>query len=290
MKTRFAVFLLGGVLAAVGPAVPRAAGAILYGATGTGSGTGTLVTIDPATGAYTVVGPLNDASGNNYRITGLAVHPTTGVLYGSSNNQSPTNPRSLVMIDPLTALVTLVGSYGTPSQTMADLTFSSLGVLYGWLEASDDDLYTINPVTGAAALVGESGLSTYGSGLAADSSGTLYFAGDGTGGTLWTINPATGAPTPGPTLGNGPGNSGDPVAALAFSPLGVLYGVVGSFGGTAYLVTIDPLTGGITTIGQTIDRLDAIAFTPGASEIPEPSSLSLLLLGGLALAGLRKWR
>ncbi|MCW5963394.1 MAG: hypothetical protein KIT83_05100 [Bryobacterales bacterium] len=41
----------------------------------------------------------------------MAFHPTTGVLYGSANNNSPTNPRSLVIIDPLTGEVTLVGSY-----------------------------------------------------------------------------------------------------------------------------------------------------------------------------------
>ena len=238
MKNQFKVFLFAGFAAFLGLAAPRAGAApILYGATGTGGGTGTLVTIDTATGNYTVIGSLNDAQDTNYRITGLAFHPTTGVLYGSIARSS-FSVGSLVTIDPLTAAVTLVGSFGMGTQTMADLTFSALGVLYGWLEPGDDDLYTIDLTTGAATWVGESGLSTYGAGLAATPGGPIYLAGSGADGTLWTIDPGTGAATAGSSLNGGPSDGeGLPVPALAFSP--------------------------------------------GAAEIPEPSSLSLLVLGGL---------
>ncbi len=271
--------LLGGLF------IHQADAAPLYGATGTGDGTGTLVTIDPLTGAATVIGPLNDALGQNYRLTGLAFHPITGILYGSSNNTSPTNPQSLVIVDPLTGLVTLVGSFGQSFQTMADLTFTPDGTLYGWLESNDDDLYSINLATGQATSVGESGLSTYGSGLASNGAGVVYFAGEGTGGTLYTVDTTNGTVTPVATLGAGPIGLGRPVAAMAFSPTGTLYATVGEFGGhiPAYLVTIDPQTGAITTIGQSIDRLDAIAFGLGApgTEIPEPATVSLLVGGCL---------
>jgi hypothetical protein len=271
--------LLGGIFAGHANAAP------LYGATGTGGGTGTLVSIDPLTGAYTVIGPLNDALGQNYRLTGLAFHPITGVLYGSSNNTSPTNPQSLVIVDPLTGLVTLVGSYGQDSQTMADLTFTPDGTLYGWLEPSDDDLFSINTATGQATLVGESGIGTYGSGLAANSAGVVYFAGEGTGGRLFVVDTITGGVAPVATLDSGPAGLGSAVGAMAFSPAGTLYATVASPGGRtpAYLVTIDPQTGQITTIGQSIDRLDAIAFGLGApgTEIPEPATLSLLVGGCL---------
>ena len=56
--------------------------AVLYAASGTFGVQGILYTLDPATGAVlTTVGPLNDAAGNNYGITGLKYHPATGTLW-----------------------------------------------------------------------------------------------------------------------------------------------------------------------------------------------------------------
>ncbi|MFN0169848.1 MAG: DUF6923 family protein [Bryobacteraceae bacterium] len=275
--------------------VPLASGgpaqaAPLFGATGTGGGTGTLVSIDPTTGVATAIGPTNDALGQNYRLTGLAFDSATGVLYGSANRTSPTNPASLVTVDPLTGLVTLVGSYGQAGETMADLTFNPGGTLYGWLEPDGDDLYSIDPSTGVATLIGDSGLGTFGSGLAADGSGVLFLAGTGTGGFLHTIDAGTGAATLGAALDAGPAGGGSSVSALEFSPEGVLFGVVGQSGGLApsYLVTINTQTGAITSIGQSIDRLDAIAFQPDL--VPEPGTLGLLAVGCLAGWVLRRRR
>ena len=78
------------------------------------------------TGAVlSTVGPLNDAGATNYPITGLAAHPITGVLYGSTGNNPTATAARLVTIDPLTALVTVIGSFnagptntsGTPSKS-----------------------------------------------------------------------------------------------------------------------------------------------------------------------------
>lgn len=260
--------------------------AALIGATGTGGGTGTLVSIDPLTGTATVIGLTNDGIGNNYRLTGLAFDPFSGVLYGSSGNSSPTNPGTLVTVDPMTGLVTLIGSYGTGG-TMADLTFTPDGTLYGWLEPSADDMYSINRSTGAATLIGDSGLGTFGSGIASNGSGVIYFAGSSDNGPLRTINRVTGVPTDVVTLGGGPVGGG-PINALAFSPSGVLYGINGSFGTTTYLITVNTTTGSITSIGQSFDRLDAIAF--GSDAVPEPTTMSLLAAGCLAGWVLRRRR
>src|SRR5947208_9276029 len=93
-------------------AIGSQATGFLYGATAGSNLGGELVRIDPATGAVTrVVGPLVDAIGNQYGVTGLAFSES-GVLYGSTSNNSETAPRSLVTIDPLTARVTLIGSFG----------------------------------------------------------------------------------------------------------------------------------------------------------------------------------
>jgi hypothetical protein len=56
---------------------------VLYAASGTFGVQGILYTLDPATGAVlTTMGPLNDAAGHNYHITGLKYHPITGIFYG----------------------------------------------------------------------------------------------------------------------------------------------------------------------------------------------------------------
>lgn len=234
---------------------------------------------------------MQDISGNPYAITGIAFDPFTGILYGSTSNNSTTARQSLVTINPLTALVTLVGGYGQGSQTMADLTFAPDGTLYGWLEASSDDLYTINTATGAATSVGESGLNTYGSGLAANAAGTIFFAGEGDNGPLRTISPVTGAPTTVATLSGAPfsGISG-PINAMAFDAGGTLYAIDGAFSGdsTRFLVTINTATGVVTTQGQTINNADALAFQPAAAPAAAPEPGTLALMGGafVTLAGI----
>jgi hypothetical protein len=62
----------------------------LYASSAAG-GPGALYIINPANGALVVnVGPLNDAFGVNYPITGLAFNPGSGVLYGSTGNNPDT--------------------------------------------------------------------------------------------------------------------------------------------------------------------------------------------------------
>ncbi len=261
--------IIGLVFLATALAAPPASAETLYGADGAQGNLANLWILDPGTGAVICkVGPIG------FGVTGLAVHPTTGVLYGSTGNASPVSPGSLIAIDKTTGAGSLVGSFGVAGRTMADVTFASDGTLYGWLTGPPppsgpplpDDLYTINPATGVATKVGTSGLSvTFGDGLAADSGNTIYLVPFGDGGPLSTVNRSTGAITIGPTL-DGPGNV---IAAMAFSAAGTLYGVdLGpEFPALASLVTIDKTTGVVTTLGPTVDRLDAIVFdnTQGAT-------------------------
>jgi hypothetical protein len=154
--------------------VPAAwAGEILYAADGGGGHLANLYVMDPTTGAIVLtVGPIG------FAVTGLAIDPVTGVLYGSTGQHSPNAPNSLIRIDRTTGQGTLVGSYGIGNQTMADLTFTSDGALYGWLQPADSCLHTINQTTGQATPVGAcSRVGTFGSGLAADASNTIYLAG-----------------------------------------------------------------------------------------------------------------
>src|SRR6188768_3101268 len=125
------------VLSGLMLAAPSKGQPILYATTAAGI-PGEMYILNPATGATLQdVGPLNDANGLNYGITGLAYNPLNGLLYGSTHNLDTADPNTvarLVTINPLTARVTVIGAFnagnvGRPA-TMADLAFDAAGTLY----------------------------------------------------------------------------------------------------------------------------------------------------------------
>ncbi|MBC7855334.1 MAG: hypothetical protein IAF94_18045 [Pirellulaceae bacterium] len=232
----------------------RALLAVLYGATG-GNVNSDLYTVNTTTGATTSLGPIG------FAVTGLAVHPGTGVLYGSTSSNSPLNPRSIITIDKTTGAGTLVGAVGITTQVIADIDFDAGGTLYGWAEPSTDDLVTINTATGAATVVGNSGISTFGAGIA-DVNGTLFFAGEGSDAELRTVSKATGLTTVVATLSGAPASSAA-ISAMSTDPdTGTLFAVATENGtpNSASLVTINTTTGAVTIIGALPNRFDAIAF------------------------------
>lgn len=245
---------------------------VIYGAQGGGgAGPFNLAAINPATGAFTIIGPIG------FSVTGLAFHPTTGVLYGTTGGASPVSPNSLITVNRTTGAGTLVGPIGAVCNAVADISFRADGTLFGWCEGPDD-LVRINIATGAATVVADSTLNTSGSGLAFSSAGTLFYTGDG---NVRTISPTTGLSTSSVPL-SGILSGGNP-NALAFNAAGTLFG---SNGGTLY--TINTTTGVATVIGATLPAIDAIVFAAGPSAAPTLSEWSMILLG-LALAGTAMW-
>ena len=186
-----AAVLLLAISAGIFLTAGNAPAAMIYAATG-GSSSGSLYTLDGTDGSATLVGALVDGSGNAYALSGLAFHPTTGVLYGATSNSSPTATAHLVTVDPLTGLVTDIGLFG-PGSTMSDITFVG-STLYGMRSASGHLLTTINLLTGAATDIAGSGTGAFGGGgLAASSSGLMFLTPDSATnppGSLYTIDTA----------------------------------------------------------------------------------------------------
>jgi hypothetical protein len=275
---------------AIAPVEARGA-AVLFGATAAGL-PGELYILSSATGAMLQdVGPLNDASGLNFGITGLAYNPITGLLYGSTHNLDTADPATqarLVTINPLTARVTVIGPFnagntGARPATMADIAFDALGNLYGVGTVGGPQLYSINQATGKATAIGSSGLtSTTGGGVDISASGVVY--GTPTDTRFGTYNPTTGAYT---NIINPAKPVGGAYAALDFDrSTDTLYGLdLGPAPALdSFLVTFNLSSGAVTNVGASVMGLDAIAFVP----IPESSAVALIACGAVAFIRRRR--
>src|SRR5437879_6290829 len=86
-------------------------------------------------------------------LTGLAIHPKTGVWYGITAGLSPNVPRSLVTVDSRTGNCTIVGDLRAEG---ADIRFDPKGKLYIWL-SEPARLGSLDLGTGVATPIGESG-------------------------------------------------------------------------------------------------------------------------------------
>jgi Ca2+-binding RTX toxin-like protein len=233
---------------------PAATTQTLYGADGSGGNPSNLYEIDRDTGAVMrTIGPIG------FAVTGLAIHPETAELYGSTGGNAPTDPGSTIKIDKTTGAGTLIGDQVAADEMgAADITFTSDGTLYGWSEATDD-LVTINLASGAATVVGESGADYLGSGLSASPGDTLFFTGQLDIGNLMTISRTTVLPT---IVALMDGTVGDRINALAFDNRGTLLGSRRLDNELDRdLIRINTSSGHITSLGPSVDRLDAIEFS-----------------------------
>jgi hypothetical protein len=218
---------------------------------------GQLYLVDPTTAEGKLVGAVVAENGVSVGVTGMAVNPATGILYGITAGFS--SPPSLVTINPKNAEAKTVGALG---YTSSDISFDRKGRLFAWL-SERQRLASVDLTTGAATPVGPviSTAETTGGGLAIDDKDVAYIIPGTAAGTLDTINLATMQSSVGPVLTGAPFLSS--INSLTFSPKGRLYGVNSNMAAPAKtaLVVINRDTGVVTKMGDLQEDADGLTFS-----------------------------
>jgi hypothetical protein len=237
----------------------------LYGGIGRGSpaNPGWLITVDQDTGAGALVGHPDSVPG----LTGL-VFDISGTLYGTTISGTLGTGRfsRLVRIDPDTGAQ--IGPAVTITADNLPISITDLALqpgtntLYGTRLSEDDfinSIYTIDPATGVATLIGSTGV--IGATIAFGPDGTLYqtsavFDDNGfVAGYLNTLDPDTGAVL----TTNGPFTQAH-VGGLAVRPTD---GVIFASGGDEGDIYTLSQTGTQTFVGFTgVGGVGDLAFTP----------------------------
>jgi hypothetical protein len=256
-------------------------------------------TVDLATGAFQ---QIRSAAGEEYR--GLVPASNGSFLsLGFDGN--------LTSINPTTGLTTVIGPTGlsdcsTPASPCGPHSAGVLAGLGGTLYATDfsQNLYTVNPATGATTLIGTTGIppvpfpshfTSNPDGTANVMSATLFAANGnlyatfntaridfatgqetiGIPNSLYQINPETAVTTRiAPT-------ADDLTAVIQLSGTSYAFNV-----GTGQLLTLD-LANGQTSFAANVDP--ALGYIEGAVPTPEPFSSGLLTIG-IAAIGVYKSR
>jgi streptogramin lyase len=232
---------------------------------------GNLYTINLANGTAALVGAIRLSGGKPIGVTGMAAHPSTGMLYGITSEQSPNHPRALVTIDPKSGAATLVGDLGV---TGSDIAFDSKGTLYMWLPGTSQ-LGVVDPSSAAVTPLGRPGPPGSPAGIAVDPQGMVFVTAKGAGGSLDNVDLESGALQIGPPLTGAPFST--QINSMSFSPSGLLLAVNSNGGSPAStkLVTINTATGAVATIGARPDDTDALAFTGGSGPNLAPTFSTL---------------
>jgi PEP-CTERM motif len=277
-------------------AVPASADSLIY----VSNGSGQFGTLDLTTGAFNQIGP------NTPEAVGGLVPGRNGSLFAL------TASGNLASINPATGVTSVIGPTGlgdcsSPASPCGPASANNLARLGETIYATDwgTNLYTVNPATGAATLIGPTGIPAFTANpyipnpdgsfnfvastlFAAE--GTLY----STFGTL-TFDPSTAPPTTTPVTAPNLYQI-DPTTGVAtlIAPTDLNLTTVANVNGTVYafnaltsqVFTLD-LTNGNTRFVSDLDP--ATGVISGATPVPEPASLAFMGLGIAAMV-VSGWR
>lgn len=165
--------------------------------TGASGAAAVLYRLNTTTSKATKIGDIKDGATQLTHMTGLAVDPLTGTLYGVTSQSSHNVSGNLYKIDTLTGQATLVGA--TKFSTVPSIAFNSGGELFGWAkyDASNvlvNDLVKFDLKTGTATIVGDSALNTETVAISFNSLDQLYLKYYETGTKLVRVDEKTGKP------------------------------------------------------------------------------------------------
>ncbi|RMH89433.1 MAG: T9SS C-terminal target domain-containing protein, partial [Calditrichaeota bacterium] len=219
---------------------------VLYAVTGEAS-QGAFLTLDPQTGAGTLIGQTGFED-----VNGVTIQPNTGIIYATVNN-------STGFTDLLRINAAAGDAYVTtriPQFNLRAIAFDLNGDLYA-ARFTNGDLFLIDPVTGDMTPVGSPGIPLL-SGLAVNPvDGQLW--GISFLNRLYKIDKTTGQAT---LIGN-PGFARTP--DIAFDEQGNLYGLAGNINEVTQLIALDTTTGAGTVIGSTgFAGIKGLAIPPTA--------------------------
>jgi hypothetical protein len=253
-------------------------GQVIYGVVSAQGGPSTLYQINPSNGAATFIGATGlDGMGS------IAFNPLTGTLYGIGNTGSQFVLATVNTTTGASTPIAAISATAAPTNPyFGDMSFSSSGALFA-TEPNGRILYTINPVTGAAARVPSNASIAEWSGrgfaLSFLPGDVLYHS---NGDMIGTLSQSTGLYNGTPVTLSYPGSIAGGLslprrlAAMDYyAPNATIFGTVfsGSPSGSdvvSYFVTVDQVTGAINNLGQTITGMDAIAIAP----VPEPATVA----------------
>jgi hypothetical protein len=229
-----------------------------------GSVSGAFGTIDLNTGAFSSLG------NSGQTLAGMAV--ANGLLFASSYHQAN---GTLFTVNVANGSLTTDGAATGISYDDFGSTLSGLFVV-----GTDTNLYSVNPSTGAAALIGPTGLGLGNVRSLSTNSSALYFS---NGANLYTLNTSTGAAT---LIG---GLGGGTEISVMVTEGGVLYGSDSTHN---TLDTINTVTG-LAAVGP-VSGAPSLLYglapnpIPTASTTPEPATGALFASATFALFLLRR--
>jgi hypothetical protein len=288
-------------LALLLPVIPASAGTLVYVVNGPPSGAAQFGTIDLGTGAFNQIGPSTPEG-------------SQGLVQGTNGSLLTLDfSGNLDSINPATGVTSLIGPTGLadcaapPASPCGPHSSNALASAGGRIYVTDfaNNLYRVNPATGAATLVGPTGIpalpftptlvnpnntfNAYDEGLFG-AGGKLYATFDAftvdlatftaasvvIAPNLYEIDPTTGVATLiGPT-------------DLNLETVADVNGTFYAFNdGTSQVVSLD-LSNGHTTFVTNFDP--AAGIVTGATATPEPASFALAAFGIAALALCRRRR